>query len=69
MNVHEMIRETEQGEDVLLQCPEVDCGRRIVFRKPNDLIVIDQGDFYALHRYASDPMAMDTSILRPLSER
>ena len=63
--VHEMIREAEQDDDIVLSCPEEDCGRRVVFRKPDELIVIDRGDFYAFHRYASDPMSMSTTIPVP----
>jgi hypothetical protein len=40
--------EAQNSNEVLYVCGE--CDRKIVFKKnPPDMIVIDQGDFFALH--------------------
>ena len=47
--VHELTVEADDGMDVLFVCPVEGCGRRVVVRRSGDLIVLDKGDFYALH--------------------
>ena len=59
---HPLHRESDDGHDILLVCREDGCGRKVVVRRPSELIVIDRGDFSALHRYANEPMDMATSV-------
>lgn len=59
---HKMTSESDNGHDILLGCIDDTCGRRVVFRRPGEIIVIDHGDFYALHRYTSDQMDIVTSL-------
>jgi hypothetical protein len=47
--VHELTVEADDGMDVLFVCPDEGCGRRVVVRRSGELIVLDKGDFYALH--------------------
>jgi hypothetical protein len=47
--VHELTVEADDGMDVLFVCPVEGCGRRVVVRRSGDLIVLDKGNFYALH--------------------
>ncbi len=47
--VHHVRIEADDGEDVLFVCPVEGCGRRVVVRRSGGLVVLDKGDFYALH--------------------
>jgi hypothetical protein len=47
--VHHLTIEADDGMDVLFACPVQGCGRRVIVRRSGDLIVLDKGDFYALH--------------------
>jgi hypothetical protein len=47
--VHHLTVDADDGMDVLLVCPVEGCGRRVVVRRSGELIVLDKGDFYALH--------------------
>jgi hypothetical protein len=44
-----IIHLADDGMDVLFVCPVDGCGRRVVARRSGELIVLDKGDFYALH--------------------
>ena len=46
---HRMTLEADNGTEALFTCPEPGCGRRLVVKRPGGLVVIDQGDFFALH--------------------
>ena len=39
----------DNGDEVVLLCPEDACRRRIVVRRSGGLVVLDRGDFSALH--------------------
>jgi hypothetical protein len=47
--LHHLTIEADDGMDVLFACPVEGCGRRVVVRRSGELIVLDKGDFYALH--------------------
>ena len=47
--VHQMTLEVDNGAEVLFSCPESGCGRRLVVQRRGDLVVLDRGDFFALH--------------------
>jgi hypothetical protein len=47
--LHHLTIEADDGMDVLFVCPVDGCGRRVVVRRSGELIVLDKGDFYALH--------------------
>jgi ABC-type iron transport system FetAB ATPase subunit len=47
--LHHVTVEADDGMDILFVCPVEGCGRRVVLRRSGDLIVLDKGDFYALH--------------------
>jgi len=45
------LRVTASPGGLLFECEEADCGRRLVIdRERGELVVIDRGDPYALHR-------------------
>jgi hypothetical protein len=47
--LHHLTIEADDGMDVLFACPVEGCGRRVVARRSGELIVLDKGDFSALH--------------------
>ena len=61
--VHELTVEADDGLDVLFACPVEGCGRRVVVRRSGELIVLDKGDFYALH--AGGTNGLETSSVVP----
>ena len=58
---HTMSRQPSTGEDTLLVCDD-GCGRRIVFKTTRELVVIDRGDFFALHSFSSAPVEMSIEV-------
>lgn len=46
---HRLMIEAENGDEVLLACPESGCGRRIVVQRGGGIVVLAKGDFSALH--------------------
>jgi hypothetical protein len=46
---HRMVIEADNGAEVLFVCPHEGCGRRLVFKRSGGLVVLDRGDFFALH--------------------
>jgi hypothetical protein len=60
--VHRMILEADSGSEALFACPEPDCGRRLVLKRPAGLVVLDQGDFFALHAGGTTGLDISTSL-------
>ncbi|WP_328997731.1 hypothetical protein OHA18_25090 [Kribbella sp. NBC_00709] len=46
---HKMVIEADNGAEVLFVCPHDSCGRRLVLKRSGGLVVLDRGDFFALH--------------------
>ena len=46
---HRMILDAHNGDELLFVCPHEECGRRLVLKRSGGLVVLDQGDFFALH--------------------
>jgi hypothetical protein len=44
-----MAVEESTDEGVLLACMKPECGRRVVVKRAGGLVVLDRGDFFALH--------------------
>ena len=47
---HGMTIEVDNGAELLFACGHEGCGRRLVLRRSGGLTILDQGDFFALHR-------------------
>jgi hypothetical protein len=62
--VHRLTIEADDGRDVLLACPVEGCGRRLVVRRSGGLIVLDRGDFFALHVGGRGGLQITTSPSR-----
>jgi hypothetical protein len=59
---HQVRIEADDGVDVLFVCEDEGCGRRVIVRRSGDLLVLDQGDFFALHAGGSDGLELATDI-------
>jgi hypothetical protein len=60
--VHRMVVESDNGREALFVCPEAACGRRLVLKRGGGLVVLDQGDFYALHTGGTNGLHVSTSL-------
>jgi hypothetical protein len=46
---HLMDIAADNGDEILLNCPVVGCGRRVVIKRSGGFLVLDRGDFFATH--------------------
>jgi hypothetical protein len=44
-----MTLESDNGEELLFVCPHDGCGRRLVLQRSGGLVVLERGDFFAVH--------------------
>jgi hypothetical protein len=47
---------------VLLACPREACGRRVAVKQSGELVVLQQGDFYASHVGGRGPIDVAASM-------
>jgi hypothetical protein len=66
--LHHLTIEADDGTDVLFACPVEGCGRRVVVRRSGELIVLDRGDFYALHVGGTNGLEISPAIPRDRRE-
>jgi hypothetical protein len=59
---HRMFLESDNGEELLFACPHEGCGRRLVLRRSGGLVVLDRGDFFALHSGSTEGLAISAEI-------
>jgi hypothetical protein len=59
---HRMTLDADNGVEALFTCPEPGCGRRLVVKRPGGLVVLDKGDFFALHSGSTDGMGLTTTL-------
>jgi hypothetical protein len=59
---HRMILDSDNGEELLFACPHEGCGRRLVLKRSGGLVVLDQGDFFALHSGGTEGLAISAGI-------
>lgn len=62
MNLHRLIAEIDDGDEIVLACTHGGCGRQLVLRRSGGYTVIHQGDFAARHHYSSGPMEISTTL-------
>jgi hypothetical protein len=58
MTEHRMTIEADNGDELLLSCPEESCGRRLVLKRSGGMVVLDRGDFFATHSGGGLGLAM-----------
>ena len=59
---HRMTLEADDGDGVLFSCDE-GCGRRLVVKRTGGLVVLDRGNFFAMHSGGSEGLGISTTIL------
>jgi hypothetical protein len=57
-----MTLDAENGEELLFACPHEGCGRRLVLKRSGGLVVLDQGDFFALHSGGTEGLEISARI-------
>jgi hypothetical protein len=57
-----MILDADNGEELLFICPHEGCGRRLVLKRSGGLVVLDQGDFFALHSGGTGGLEISAGI-------
>lgn len=61
---HRMDIEGDDGQDVVLHCPEPGCGRRVVLRRSGGMLVLNRGDFFALHSAGTAGLRISAAVER-----
>jgi hypothetical protein len=59
---HRMTLESRNGEELLFVCPHQGCGRRLVLQRSGGMVVLDQGDFLALHSGGTEGLDISAGI-------
>ncbi len=62
MTTHRMTIEDDDGRDVTFVCPEDGCGRRVVFRRSGGMVVVNRGDFFALHSGGTEALSIGAQV-------
>ena len=62
MNTHNMAVTSDDGTEMLLECPEEMCGRKVVVKRSSEIVVIDRGDFFARHAGGNGPVSVDIAV-------
>ena len=60
---HRMHVEDDDGLDVTFACPEPACGRRVVFRRTGGMLVLNRGEFAALHHGGAAAVRVRADLL------
>ena len=59
---HRMTLDSYNGEERLFVCPHKGCGRRLVLKRSGGLVVLDQGDFFALHSGGTEGLEISAGL-------
>jgi hypothetical protein len=59
---HRMTLETDNGDELLFVCLHEGCGRRLVLKRPGGLVVLEQGDFFALYSGGTEGLEISAGI-------
>ena len=59
---HRMTLEMDNGDELLFACPHEGCGRRLVLKRSGGLVVLEQGDFFALHSGGTEGLEISAGI-------
>lgn len=59
---HRFDIDSDNGDEVVLVCPDATCRRRIVIKRSGGMVVLDQGDFGALHVGGSASLHITTAV-------
>lgn len=59
---HRMTLDSYSGEELLFVCQHEGCGRRLVLMRSGGLVVLDRGDFFALHSGGTEGLEISAGI-------
>jgi hypothetical protein len=59
---HRMTLEAGNGEEFLFVCHHDGCGRRLVLQRSGGLVVLDRGDFFALHSGGTSGLLVSADV-------
>lgn len=59
---HRMTLETDNGEELLFVCHHDGCGRRLVLQRSGGIVVLDRGDFFALHSGGTEGLRVSAGL-------
>lgn len=60
-----MVLEADDGRDRRFSCPVEGCGRRLVFRRSGGMVVLNRGDFFALHSGGTTMLSVNAGVGKP----
>ena len=61
--VHRMTIHADNGDEILLACPETGCGRRLVVKRSGGMVVLDRGDFFAIHSGGTEDLRLRGGLI------
>ena len=61
-SIHRFDIDSDNGDEVVMICPDESCRRRIVISRSGGLVVIDQGDFFARHVGGTEGLRLSASV-------
>jgi hypothetical protein len=59
---HRFDIDSDNGDEVVMICPNESCRRRVVIKRSGGLVVLDQGEFGALHVGGSPGMHISADV-------
>jgi hypothetical protein len=59
---HHMNVDADNGDEILFTCPETGCGRRLIVKRSGGLVVLDRGDFFAIHSGGTEDLDMHAGL-------
>lgn len=59
---HRLDITSDNGDEVVMLCPEESCRRRVMISRSGRFVVIDTGDFFARHVGGSEGLRVKTSV-------
>lgn len=61
--VHRMTVHADNGDEILLACQETGCGRRLVIKRSGGMVVLDRGDFFAIHSGGTGDLRLQSGLI------
>jgi hypothetical protein len=61
---HRMTLESRTDDELLFVCPHEGCGRRLVLQRSGGTVVLDRGDFFALHFGGTEGLEISADLGR-----
>lgn len=59
---HRFDIDSDNGDELVMVCPEAACRRRVMVSRSGRFVVIDQGDFFARHVGGTEGLHLTASV-------